>query len=270
MKDKSLKVIGSLLVIVVAVVVVRCTSVPITGRKQLLLMPESSMMAMSFTQYDDFLKETKVSTDKKNTELVKSVGARISKAVEQYMANQGLSSHLDGYAWEFNLVDDATPNAWCMPGGKVVFYTGILPYCQDENGIAVVMGHEIAHAVARHGNERMSQQMVTQFGAELGGVMLSEKSPQTQAVFSTVYGLGSQLLVALPYSRSHETEADKLGLIFMAMAGYNPEHAITFWQRMASSSGAKSPQFLSTHPSDETRVRDLQNFMHEALKYYNK
>lgn len=270
MKDKSLKVIGSLLVIVVAVVVVRCTSVPITGRKQLLLMPESSMMAMSFTQYDDFLKETKVSTDKKNTELVKSVGARISKAVEQYMANQGLSSHLDGYAWEFNLVDDATPNAWCMPGGKVVFYTGILPYCQDENGIAVVMGHEIAHAVARHGNERMSQQMVTQFGAELGSAMLSEKSAQTQAMFSTVYGLGSQLLVALPYSRSHETEADKLGLIFMAMAGYNPEHAITFWQRMAASSGAKSPQFLSTHPSDETRVRDLQNFMHEALKYYNK
>lgn len=270
MKKQGLKIFGALLLLGVIVVVVRCTSVPITGRKQLLLMPESSMMAMSFTQYEDFLKETKVSADKKNTELVKSVGARISKAVEQYMASQGLSSHLEGYAWEFNLVDDDTPNAWCMPGGKVVFYTGILPYCQDENGVAVVMGHEIAHAVARHGNERMSQQMVTQFGAELGGVMLSEKSPQTQAVFSTVYGLGSQLLVALPYSRNHETEADKLGLIFMAMAGYNPEHAITFWQRMAASGGAKPPQFLSTHPSDATRVSDLQSFMHEALKYYNK
>ena len=186
------------------------------------------------------------------------------------MGQHGLASHLEGYSWEFNLVDDPQINAWCMPGGKVVFYTGILPYCQDESGIAVVMGHEIAHAVARHGNERMSQQMVTQFGAELGNAMMSEKSAEAQALFSTLYGVGSQLLVALPYSRSHETEADKMGLIFMAMAGYNPETAVEFWQRMAASGGQKQPQFLSTHPSDQTRVSDLQKFMPEALRYYRK
>jgi predicted Zn-dependent protease len=270
MKNKRIKVAISLALIAVVVVIVRCTSVPITGRKQLLLMPESSMMAMSFSQYDEFLKETKISSDKKNTDLVKNVGKRIAAAVEQYMSEKGMSSHLEGYSWEFNLVDDSTPNAWCMPGGKVVFYTGILPFCQDENGIAVVMGHEIAHAVARHGNERMSQQMVSQFGAEIGSALLSEKSAETQALFSTLYGVGSQVLVALPYSRSHETEADKLGLIFMAMAGYNPETAVAFWQRMAASGNASTPEFLSTHPSDQTRVANLQKFMPEALQYYRK
>ncbi len=270
MKNKKIKVFGALLLVAAVAVTIRCTSVPITGRKQLLLMPESSMMAMSFNQYDEFLKESKVSADKKNTDMIKRVGTRISKAVEEYMSQHGLASHLEGYSWEFNLVDDPQINAWCMPGGKVVFYTGILPYCQDENGIAVVMGHEIAHAVARHGNERMSQQMVTQFGAELGNAMMSEKSAEAQAIFSTLYGVGSQLLVALPYSRNHETEADKMGLIFMAMAGYNPETAVEFWQRMAASGGQKPPQFLSTHPSDQTRVSDLQKFMPEALKYYRK
>lgn len=247
-----------------------CSSVPITGRKQLLLMPESEMMALSFSQYDQVLKESKLSTDTKNSALVASVGKRIAAAVERYMANNGLSSSLEGYAWEFKLLQDDTPNAWCMPGGKVVFYTGILPYCQNEEGIAVVMGHEIAHAVARHGNERVSHQLVQQMGAEVGGAILSNKSAETQAIFQAAYGVGTQLLVALPYSRNHETEADKLGLIFMAMAGYNPESAIGFWQRMAASGGQKPPQFLSTHPSDDTRVRDLQQFMPEALKYYQK
>ena len=247
-----------------------CSSVPITGRRQVILMPESEMMTMSFTQYDEFLKENKLSSDKKNADLVSSVGARISAAVEKYMSENGLASKLEGYAWEFKLVQDDTPNAWCMPGGKVVFYTGILPFTQDETGMAVVMGHEIAHAVARHGNERMSQQMITQFGSELGNAMLSEKSAQTQQIFSSVYGVGSQVLVALPYSRSHETEADRLGLIFMAMAGYDPSQAVAFWERMAASGGQSKPEFLSTHPSDQTRIKDLQTFLPEALKYYKK
>lgn len=247
-----------------------CSSVPITGRRQVILLPESQLMSMSFSQYDQFLKENKLSTDKKNADLVQAVGVRISAAVEKYMADHGLSSKLEGYAWEFKLVQDDTPNAWCMPGGKVVFYTGILPFTQDDNGIAVVMGHEIAHAVARHGNERMSQQMITQFGSAVGNVMLSEKSEETQQIFNAVYGVGSQVLVALPYSRSHETEADRLGLIFMAMAGYNPATAVAFWERMAASGGQKPPEFLSTHPSDQTRIKDLQSFLPEAMKYYKK
>lgn len=270
MKFKIKRILSQGALLGVIWLVAGCSSVPITGRRQVILMPESQLMSMSFTQYDQFLKENKLSDDKKNAELVHSVGVRISAAVEKYMADHGLSSKLNGYSWEFKLVQDDTPNAWCMPGGKVVFYTGILPFTQDENGIAVVMGHEIAHAVARHGNERMSQQMITQFGSAVGNVVLSEKSEETKQIFNAVYGVGSQVLVALPYSRSHETEADRLGLIFMAMAGYDPATAVAFWERMAASGGQKPPEFLSTHPSDQTRIKDLQSFLPEAMKYYKK
>ncbi len=270
MKNRITRILNIGAILILIWIADGCSSVPITGRRQVLLMPESQMMTMSFSQYDEFLKENKLSSDTKNAELVKTVGARISAAVEKYMADQGLSSKLEGYAWEFKLVQDDTPNAWCMPGGKVVFYTGILPFTQDANGMAVVMGHEIAHAVARHGNERMSQQMITQFGSEVGNVVLAEKSAETKQIFSSIYGVGSQYLVALPYSRSHETEADRLGLIFMAMAGYDPSAAVSFWERMAASGGAKQPELLSTHPSDETRIKNLQAFLPEALKYYKK
>lgn len=249
--------------------IVACTTVAITGRQQFTLIPSSEMQAMSFNQYGEFLKTNEVVTGTKEAKMVKTVGLRIQKAVEKYFASEGLSSKLDGYEWEFNLVKDETINAWCMPGGKVVFYTGIIPLCQNDLGIAVVMGHEIAHAVARHGNERMSQQMAVQLGGMALSKALEEKSETTQQIFMTAYGLGSQVGVMLPYSRLHESEADELGLIFMAMAGYDPNYAVTFWQRMADLGGQKPPEFLSTHPSDETRIKDLKKLLPKALQYYN-
>ncbi|TRX70765.1 M48 family metallopeptidase [Carboxylicivirga sp. M1479] len=247
-----------------------CSTVPITGRKQLNLVSDSEMMNMSFNQYDQFLKENKLSTNKEQVEMVKRCGKRIAAAVEKYMADNGYSSHIQGFDWEFNLVDEDIPNAWCMPGGKVVFYTGILPFTQNEEGLAVVMGHEIAHAVAKHGNERMSNEMAVQMGGTALSVAVDEKPEETKAIYMAAFGLGAQYGFMLPYSRTHETEADKMGLIFMAMAGYNPEEAVQFWGRMAASGGQKPPEFMSTHPADDTRIKNLQAYMPEALKYYKK
>jgi predicted Zn-dependent protease len=250
---------------------VSCSSVPITGRNQLNIIPSSEMLSMSYQQYDEFMKEHKVSTDAAKTAMVRRVGQNIQRAVEQYFRQHDMSDRLKGYKWTFNLVESNEVNAWCMPGGKVVVYTGILPITRDETGLAVVMGHEIAHAVAEHGNERMSQALLTQ----LGGVALSEavkKEPaETKALWMGAFGLGAQYGVLLPFSRTHESEADELGLIFMAMAGYNPQEAVAFWQRMAANKqGQAPPEFLSTHPSDETRIKDLQEHMPEAMKYYRK
>ncbi len=256
--------------IIITCILLSCSTVPLTGRKQVNLLPESEMLAMSFSQYNQFLKENKISTNQKQSELIKHVGGRIATAVEKYMNEKGLASQIKDYAWDFNLVEDKTPNAWCMPGGKVVFYTGILPYTKDEDGLAVVMGHEIAHAIARHGNERLSHQL----GVQLGGLALSaaidEKPEETQMLYMAAFGLGSQVGFMLPYSRLHETEADKMGLVFMAMAGYNPRAAVPFWERMAASGGQKPPEFLSTHPADQTRIQNLKTYMPEALKYYNQ
>jgi len=252
-----------------SIFLISCSTVPITGRKQMNLLPESEIMAMSLSQYNEFLSQNKLSEDKKNVEMVRRVGNRIASAVEQYFREHGMSDRLKNFEWEFNLVEDDTPNAWCMPGGRVVVYTGILPITEDETGLAVVMGHEIAHAVARHGNERMSQQLTVQgFGTALA-IAIDEKPEQTKNIFMAAYGLGSQLAYVLPYSRTHETEADQMGLIFMAMAGYNPQEAVDFWQRMSELGGQKPPEFLSTHPADETRVNNLKEFMPEAMKYYN-
>jgi predicted Zn-dependent protease len=247
---------------------VSCSTVPVTGRKQLDLVPNSQMLSMSFTEYDTFLKQNKLSGDAANTAMVKRVGQRIQQAVETYMAQNNLSGELAGFQWEFNLVDNKEPNAWCMPGGKVVVYTGILPLTQSETGLAVVMGHEIAHAIAKHGNERMSQGLVQQLGGVALDVALSQKPAETRNLFLTSYGVGSQLGL-LKYGRTQESEADHLGLIFMAMAGYDPQQAIPFWERMAAQSqGQAPPEFLSTHPSDATRVADLRRLMPEAMKYY--
>jgi predicted Zn-dependent protease len=201
--------------------------------------------------------------------MVKNVGNRIKDAVKEYLTQIGSASSLQGYQWEFNLVDDSLVNAWCMPGGKVVVYTGILPVAQDETGLAVIMGHEIAHAVANHGNERMTQGLL----ANLGSVALSEalknKPEETKAIFQTAFGIGVQLGAILPYSRLHESEADHLGLIFMAMAGYNPDEAVKFWQRMASlKQDGGPPEFLSTHPSDAKRINQIKNLLPEARQYY--
>jgi predicted Zn-dependent protease len=270
MKMKSIsKILSGLLVSVL--IIQACSVVPLTGRKQLNLMPESEMISMSLTSYNTFMKENPPSADKKNTNIVKEVGSDLAASVMKYFADNGLSDRLTGYQWEFNLVkDDSTPNAWCMPGGKVVVYSGLLPYTQDKNGLAVVISHEIAHAVARHGNERMSQEMVAQMGGMALNVAIKEKPEETKNIFNAAYGLGAQYGVMLPYSRDHELEADRLGLIFMAMAGYNPETAIAFWERMSSLGGQKPPEFMSTHPSDDTRIRKIKAALPEAMKYYNK
>lgn len=266
------KITKSLLSLIAIVLIYQaCTVVPLTGRKQLNLMPESEMISMSLTNYTDFMKTNPPSADKRNSEIVKEVGTNISAAVIKYFSDNNLSDRLAGYQWEFNLVkNDSVPNAWCMPGGKVVVYSGILPYTKDANGLAVVLSHEIAHAVARHGNERMSQEMIAQFGSVALNEVIKEKPEQTKAIFNGAYGLGAQYGVMLPYSRDHELEADKLGLIFMAMAGYDPSTAITFWERMSAMGGQKPPEFMSTHPSDATRINKIKAALPEAQKYYKK
>jgi len=246
-----------------------CSTVPIIGRKQMNLLPEASILQMSLTNYQTFLKENKLSNDQKSTQMVKVAGTRIAGAVNRFLVTNGLSKDITNYQWEFNLIADPTPNAWCMPGGKVAVFEGILPITQNETGIAVVMGHEIAHALAHHGNERMSQGLVQ----ELGGIALEkavETQPaQTRQIFEVAYGLGSQVGFILPYSRLHENEADRLGLILMAMAKYNPNEAIAFWERMAKSSkGVIPPVWLSTHPLDESRIAALKTNLPEAIKYY--
>jgi len=248
-----------------------CSTVPLTGRSQFNIIPASQMLSMSYSQYGQFLKENKLSRDKRKTALVKNVGNKIQLAVEKYFKQKGMSDRLSGYNWEFNLVDNEMVNAWCMPGGKVVIYTGILPVTQDETGLAVVMGHEIAHAIAEHGSERMTQGMLTQLGGLALSKALEKKPKQTQTLWMSAFGIGAQVGVLLPFSRLHEKEADHLGLIFMAMAGYNPEKAVGFWQRMAKlSGGQKPPEFLSTHPSDETRINEIRKLLPEAKKYYKK
>ncbi|MEN8119757.1 MAG: M48 family metallopeptidase [Bacteroidota bacterium] len=247
-----------------------CSTVAVSNRKQIKLVPNSTMFATSFQQYDGFLNEHKASTNQQQTQMVKTVGVKIQKAVEKYFADKGMSSKLKGYNWEFNLVDDPQVNAWCMPGGKVVFYTGIMPVTQNETGIAVVMGHEVAHAIANHGNERMSQQLILQAGGMALDQLTKEKPEKTKAMWGTVFGLGAQYGAVLPFSRLHESEADHLGLIFMAMAGYNPAEAIDFWTRMSKMGGQKPPEIMSTHPSDDTRIKQIKEHLPEAMKYYQK
>lgn len=252
-------------------VIYSCSSVPITGRRQLDIIPDNEMLSMSFQQYDEFLKSNKESTNKKETEMVQRVGGKIAAAVQKYFSENNLSDQLNGYKWEFHLIESEEANAWCMPGGKVVVYTGILPITKSEAGLAVVMGHEIAHAIAKHGNERMSQGLLTQ----LGGIALSKaienKPTETQNIFMAAYGIGSQVGVLLPFSRVQESEADNLGLIFMAIAGYNPNEALDFWQRMlTATAGQEPPEFLSSHPSNQTRIDDIKKELPDALKYYNK
>ena len=244
-----------------------CSSVPLTGRKQLSLVSNDEVLSLSSQQYGEFMSSAPISTDKQNMALVQKVGRNIANAVEKFMSDNGYSDLIKDYAWEFNLVKSSDVNAFCMPGGKIVVYEGILPYTRNETGLAVVLGHEVAHAVAKHANERMSQQLISQLGGVGLGVALANKPEETQALAMAAYGLGTQYGVLLPYSRKHELEADHLGLIFMAMAGYDPREAPSFWTRM-SQQGTGTPEFLSTHPSDDTRTKELEKEMTEALKYY--
>ncbi|MFV0331141.1 MAG: M48 family metallopeptidase [Dysgonomonas sp.] len=245
-----------------------CGSVPVTGRKQLSLVSNQEVLTLSLQQYDEFIKSAPKSTDKVNTAMVQKVGRNIANAVENYLKNNGYADEVSSYAWEFNLVKSTEVNAFCMPGGKIVVYEGILPITQNETGLAVVLGHEVAHAVAKHANERMSQQMATQYGTAAVGAALGGASAGVQQAAAAAMGLGSQYGILLPYSRKQELEADKLGLIFMAMAGYDPSAAAAFWTRMSQSSGGSTPEFMSTHPSDDTRIQQIQKDLPEALKYY--
>ncbi len=259
-----------IILLIALLIITACSRVLISNRRQLNLISNSSMLQMSFEQYGQFLEESVISADKEKTEMVKRVGKNIQKAVEQYFTENNLEDDLKNYDWEFNLIVSNDINAWCMPGGKVVFYTGILPLTKNENGLAVVMGHEIAHAIAEHGNERMSQGLIAQAGSIALAVAINDKSEQTQRLWMNAFGAGAQLGVLLPFSRLHEGEADHLGLIFMSMAGYDPNHAVSFWRRMSEVKGGETPpEFISTHPSDENRIAQIENLMPEALIYYN-
>ncbi|MEI6827667.1 MAG: M48 family metallopeptidase [Desulfuromonadales bacterium] len=248
-----------------------CSTVPVTGRSQLNLIPGSSMLSMSAQQYGTFLKENRLSQNQEQTATVKRVGARIQGAVERYFASGGLQDYLKKYKWEFNLVEDKQVNAWCMPGGKVVVYTGIMPVARDDTGLAVVMGHEIAHAIAEHGNERMSQGLLAQLGGTALATALSTQPDATRQLWMSVYGVGTQYGALMPYGRMQESEADHLGLVFMTMAGYDPNAAVAFWERMAAQKGGKAPpEFLSTHPADATRIANIKRLIPEVLAKYRK
>ncbi|MNK14825.1 TPR repeat-containing protein YfgC precursor [compost metagenome] len=248
-----------------------CSTVPLTGRSRLNLVSDDQVLPMAFQAYSTFLTENKnavLPASNAQASRVKVIGNKLIVAVKTYMNNNNYGNLIKDYKWEVNLVDSKELNAWCMPGGKIVVYTGILPVTKDDAGLATVMGHEIAHAIAGHSAERMSQEMASQGIGALGAGLLSN-NPKSQGVFNTLYGVGTPL-VMLKYSRNQELEADKLGLIFMAMAGYNPNNATAFWQRMASASaGSQKPaEFLSTHPSDATRIAQIQRDIPEAMKFY--
>lgn len=247
-----------------------CGEVGITGRRQLNFVPDSIINSMSVQQYSEFIKESQLSADAAKTAMVKRAGENIRVAVEQYSKEHSDTDPFAGYEWEFNLVEDPNVNAFAMPGGKVVVYTGILPLTQNEAGLATVIGHEIAHVYAKHGSERMSQQLMVQMGGVALSTALKDQPEATKTLFSSAFSVGSQVGVLLPYSRLHENEADRLGLIFMAMAGYDPHEAATFWQRMsaAKGEGSSTPEFLSTHPADATRIKNLQELLPEAMEYY--
>jgi predicted Zn-dependent protease len=248
-----------------------CATVPVTGRKQLALVSNEEIIAQSAVEYKKVLAQSKLSNNSEQVAMIKQVGSRIQKAVESYMAEKGISDQLRGFNWEFNLIeDDKMANAWCMPGGKVAFYTGILPICKDETGVAIVMGHEVAHAIANHGRERMSSAMVANgLLGSLSAAMGSNPS-LTQELLLQSLGIGANVGM-LKFSRENESEADHIGLIFMAMAGYDPNEAPKFWERMQSMSGGGAPpEWLSTHPSHDTRIKDLQGWIPEAEKYRKK
>jgi predicted Zn-dependent protease len=263
---KTLKT--TLVLLTTAVVIYSCSTVPLTGRKQLSLVGDSEINQAAAASYTQLLSDpkTKVIASGTDAQRVKRIGGQLATAIEQYLQQNGYANQYN-FKWEFNLIQSNEINAWCMPGGKVAVYAGILPVTQSDAGLATVMGHEIAHAIARHSAERMSQELAQQAGGSLIGATTSSKSA---AVISSLYGIGGQLAM-LHYSRGQETEADRLGLTFMAMAGYNPNEAVGFWQRMAAQNkGGAPPEFLSTHPSDATRIAGIQAAIPEAMKYYKK
>jgi predicted Zn-dependent protease len=268
-KNTMIRRIASLFLI--SSLAVACSKNPITGRSQAKLVPESELRTMAAQQYQQFLSTNKVvsASANRDAEMVTRVGQRVTRAVEDFFREKGRAQDLEGYQWEYKLIESKEANAWCMPGGKIVVYTGLLPITQNEAALAAVMGHEVAHAVFYHGNERMSQGLIQQLGGVALQVAAQNQPAATQNLLYTAYGVGSQVGVLLPFSRKHELEADHYGLIFAAKAGYNPQEAINLWERMEkASNGQKPPEFLSTHPSEGRRIEQLKKFMPEALRYY--
>ena len=258
------------LVSLVAAILVGCgttSTVPITGRKQTLMVSDGEVLSLANQQYQQFMQSAKKSTNAQNTAMVQRVGQKLAQAVTQYLTANGLAAEAQNFAWEFNLVQDKQVNAWCMPGGKIVVYEGLLPVTQNEASL----GHEIAHAVAKHSAEQLSNQMKQQYGAQLGTAVLGAlgMGQNTQSIVQAIAAQGFNF-ANLKYSRDHENEADHIGLIIAAMAGYDPQVALPFWQRMASSSTNQTAEFLSDHPSDATRIKNIQGWIPEALKYYKK
>ncbi|MDH6534501.1 M48 family peptidase [Parabacteroides sp. 52] len=247
-----------------------CSTVPLTGRRQVMLVSEQEVLTSSLSQYGEYMKTAKKSTSKTQTDQVVRVGKKIAAATEAYLKENGLAEEVKNFSWEFNLVQDQEMNAFCMPGGKIVVNEGLMKIVTSDDELAVVMGHEVAHAVAKHSNERMSQQLLTQYGGALVGLAVSQKNEAVQGVANSVYALGSQVGVILPFSRKHESEADYMGLILMTMAGYNPQVAVHFWEKMSAGGGGSVPEFLSTHPSGGQRISDIQRYLPEMEKYKRK
>lgn len=242
-----------------------CAKNPFTGKSTLALVPNSEILPSAFQQYNQFLSENKVVTGTSDAKRVENVGMKIKTAAERWLNANGHSNYLEGYEWEYKLVESKEVNAWCMPGGKIVFYTGIMPICKDDAGMAAVMGHEVAHALANHGQQRMSAGVLQQAGAVGVGLATGNKSAETQQLAMTAYGATTQFGGMLPFSRAHESEADMIGLTLMAIAGYNPDNAVTFWERMAAQSGGQAPpEFMSTHPSNATRIANIKSLIPQA------
>ena len=267
-----MKKIRIILVSMAAALMVSCgttSTVPITGRQQTLMVSDGEVLSLANQQYQEFMKSAKKSTNATNTAMVQRVGQKLATAVNNYLNSNGLSAEVKNFAWEFNLVQDNQVNAWCMPGGKIVVYEGLLPVTQDEGSLAIVLGHEIAHAVAKHSAEQLSTQMKQQQGMQIGAAVagMLGMGTNTTSILAAVVSQGFNFK-NLSYSRSHESEADHMGLIFAAMAGYDPQVATSFWQRMAASSTNQTAEFLSDHPSDAMRIKQIQGWMPEALKYY--
>lgn len=254
--------------VILLIFVAGCAVAPITGRKQLVVIPAEQIQSLSAQSYAQVLKENKVSDNQQYLSSVRNVGTRLTKAVESYMQQNNMQSAIEGMKWQYTVLESKEANAWCMPGGQIAFYEGIMPICADENGIAVVMGHEIAHAIAQHGNERMSQQLALQLGGVALSEALSSKPETTQQIAMAAFGAGSALGVVLPYSRTHEYEADELGLYFMAMAGFDPRTAPAFWDRMVAQGGSRPPEFISTHPDPANRIKAMNRKMSKAMQYY--
>jgi predicted Zn-dependent protease len=248
-----------------------CATVPLTERKSLRLIPSSELLSLSDQQYAKVLSESKLSTDRRKIQMVTRVGKRIAGAAEEFLKESQAEDKIKNYQWEFNVIEDEkTTNAWCMPGGKVAVYTGILPFTRNEAGLAVVIGHEVAHVIAEHGNERMSEALLAQLGGVALSVALEDQPEATRQIYMAAYGITANVAVLLPYSRLHESEADRIGLTLMAKAGYDPHEAVRFWQTMSGQGGSRPPTFLSTHPAPESRIDKIKSYIPEAMKHYKK